>query len=149
MSDLIPKPEGLAKALNINLDMSVPDAPKEIVPIQPEKLEEEKQYALDFEETRKNIKQLTNTSEAAIAALLPMAESSENPRYFEVLADMIRTTLEANKALLNIHSDRAKQKKEGVPTQKNITNNTINVASTAEFLQLIRPRKDETDPNVK
>jgi len=111
--------------------------------IQPEssKLQLE-QSDSDYALVRKNLKNIINQSEAAIEGILDVASESESPRAYEVVAQLIHSSLDANSKLLDLHKKMKDLKKEdGGNGPKSITNNSIYVGSTAELQKFLAERK--------
>jgi len=92
----------------------------------------------DFTVARNNIRNIIEKGDDALESALELAKESEHPRTYEVVGQLIKVLVDANKDLLNIH----KQKKELNTTEsetssKNVTN-AIFVGSTAELQKIIR-----------
>lgn len=96
----------------------------------------------DYALVRKNLKNIINQSEAAIEGILDVASESESPRAYEVVSQLIHSSLDANTKLLELHKRMKDLKKEeGGSTPKSITNNSIYVGSTAELQKFLAERK--------
>jgi len=96
--------------------------------------EEEK----DFQEVRSNLKKLIVKSDTAIDNLLTLAENLESPaRAYEVAADLIKTSLEVNSKLAEIHRLKKPKVVNNEKTETNTTNNMF-VGSTSDLLDLIK-----------
>lgn len=103
----------------------------------------------DYEEVRRNLKILIEQSNSAIQSSIELAEDSQQPRAYEVVAQLIGQTMEANTKLIDLHrrmKDIKKTESGAKPT--NVTNNSIFVGSTSELQKLIRGQKKMLD-NVK
>lgn len=98
----------------------------------------------DFNMARTNIHEIIQNGTFAIEKLAQIADQSQHPRAFEVLATLMKTMLDANKDLLDIqkkikeiqaasepHSDEAKT-----------INQSIFVGSTAELQDLINSTRN-------
>lgn len=100
----------------------------------------------DFSSARHNIHDMINTAKDAISNLSQIANQSQQPRAFEVLAKLIETSVKANKDLLDLQ-EKIKQIKN-IETKTSISDNskTINnnlfVGSTAELQKMITQLKD-------
>jgi tetrahydromethanopterin S-methyltransferase subunit A len=81
----------------------------------------------DYEQSRKQLKEIVSKGAGAIDDILAIARESEHPRAFEVAATMIKTVADANEKLLAMQ----KQMKE-ITGQKN--NNQLNVGKAAIFV---------------
>ena len=96
----------------------------------------------DFATARNNLHQIINQGSDALEEALIVAKTSEHPRAFEVVGQLIKTLVDANKDLLDIQKKLKDLKKvdEKDPTPQTI-NNSIFVGSTSELQQLINGRK--------
>ena len=106
------------------------------------KSETNKDSDTDYNLVRKNLKNLIKQSEAAIEGILDVASESESPRAYEVVSQLIHSSLDANGKLLDIHKkmkDLNKEDEQSGP--KSITNNSIYVGSTAELQKFLAERK--------
>ena len=93
----------------------------------------------DFESARANIYEIIESGATAMQSLAQIADSSQHPRAFEVLAKLMDTMLQANKDLLDLQKTiRDIDAKDGVtnPEAKSVTNNLF-VGSTAELQKVI------------
>lgn len=96
----------------------------------------------DYALVRKNLKNIISQSEAAIEGILDVASESESPRAYEVVAQLIHSSLDANGKLMDLHKKMKDLKKEeGGSGPKSITNNSIYVGSTAELQKFLSERK--------
>lgn len=97
----------------------------------------------DFDYVRKNFKQIIETGKEALTSLSAVAEATDHPRAYEVLANLLKTIAESNKELMELH----KQKKELERKDKNERGNTSNttnnnlILTTNELLKLIKNNK--------
>lgn len=94
----------------------------------------------DYESTRNNLNTLLITGENALLHALEVAKSSEHPRAFEVVGNLIKQLADVNQQLMALHQQ--KQKLDGVDGKadggKQVTNNNaIFVGSTAELNKMI------------
>lgn len=116
-------------------------------------IDESKQLEIDFQQVRKNLKNLVSTGEEALEGILKVAQEGDSPRAYEVAAAMMKTVSEINKDILEMHH-KVKQIEKPNIVEKNTTNNSIYVGSTSDLQDLIntaRSRKkvlkDETVEN--
>ena len=99
----------------------------------------------DFETARANLMEIIENASTSISNLAGIAESSQHPRHFEVLAKLMDTAVNANKQLLELQSKIRELNKSDEPHNeraKNITNNLF-VGSTAELQKMIQDMKKE------
>ena len=89
----------------------------------------------DYSEVRENLKDLIDGGKIALDGILKVASESDSPRAFEVVSQLLKTSVEANKELLDVH----KQMKdlEAEEKAKNVTNNAFFVGSTKELQELV------------
>lgn len=102
----------------------------------------------DFTFARANIREVVENGNDAIAKLSIIADQSQNPRAFEVLAKLMDSMVAANKQLLELQKEIRTIEKADVPhdqdAKKNVTNNLF-VGTTSEFQKMIEDmsKKDE------
>lgn len=100
----------------------------------------------DFTFARANIREVVENANDAIAKLAVIADQSQNPRAFEVLAKLMDTTVAASKHLLEIQKDIRSIEKPDVPNsdqgKSQVTNNLF-VGSTADLAKVISQLKSE------
>jgi hypothetical protein len=123
--------EKLEDALNINTDIIEATA-SEVLPVVQDTGDKDE----DFTKARENIASLIEKGESAVDGILQLAKESEHPRAYEVASTLIKTMVEANKELLDIHKQKKDLEKEDYkgPT-KAVQNNTVFVGSTKELQQ--------------
>jgi hypothetical protein len=92
----------------------------------------------DYTEVRDNLKRIIEKSEEAIESILEVAVESQNPRAYEVVAQLITTSLEANNKLMHLHKQIKDIKKEEPGKTTTVTNNSIFVGNTAELQKMLR-----------
>jgi uncharacterized protein YsxB (DUF464 family) len=98
----------------------------------------------DFEMARANIHEVIQTGTYAIEKLSQIADQSQHPRAFEVLATLMKTMLDANKDLLDLQKKIREISAADEPTNENakqVTNNLF-VGSTAELQKAIEDMKN-------
>jgi hypothetical protein len=98
----------------------------------------------DFEMARSNIHEVIQNGNFAIEKLAQIADSSQHPRAFEVLAKLMDTMLQANKDLLDIQKTIRDIAAKDTPVNgdaKSVTNNLF-VGSTADLQKAIESIKN-------
>lgn len=94
----------------------------------------------DFRFSRANIREVIENGNDAIAKLAVIADQSQNPRAFEVLAKLMDTVVGASKQLLDVQEKIRGIEKSDSPTdpevRKNVTNNLF-VGSTSELQKIL------------
>jgi Terminase DNA packaging enzyme len=102
----------------------------------------------DFEMARSNIHEVIQNGTYAIEKLAQIADSSQHPRAFEVLATLMKTMLDANKDLLDLQKKIREIDAADAPTNeaaKQVTNNLF-VGSTADLQKVIEDMKNGSKP---
>lgn len=135
----------IADALNLTpltpASNSVPAKAEKVINVQPADSTDE-QVKNDFEYARKNMYDIIEQGHEAIAKLMEIADQSQHPRAYEVIANLIKTMAETNKDLLGL----TKQKKELITKeetpQQQVTNNLF-VGSTAELQAMLQKKSEE------
>ena len=82
----------------------------------------------DYTEVRDNLKEVIDNSKIAIDGILKVASESDSPRAFEVVSQLLKTSTEANKELLDVHKQMKDLEKD--ESVKKVTNNAFFVGST-------------------
>jgi hypothetical protein len=96
----------------------------------------------DYDKTRANLHSLLAQGQEALMHALEVAKSSEHPRAFEVVGNLVKQLSEVNAQLLEIHEKKQKldgklEKKEEISTKNVTNNNAIFVGSTTELNKMI------------
>lgn len=93
----------------------------------------------DYDRTRNNLHSLLAQGQDALLHALEVAKSSEHPRAFEVVGNMVKQLADVNNQLLDLSEKRQKliQKKDEKPAASTVNNNAIFVGSTADLKKLI------------
>lgn len=98
----------------------------------------------DYEEVRHNLRQLIADSDSGIPGLLAVAKESESPRAYEVVSTYLKTAMELNMELINLHKTRAEIETEQSKAKTgggNITNNNVFVGTTEDLQKYLEERK--------
>lgn len=130
------------KALGINGPPANPNYSTTISTIVEKALNDSAQE--DFEYARSNIREVVENGNDAIVKLAQIADQSQNPRAFEVLAKLMDTMINANEKLLDIQQKIQAVEKANVPhneAAKSVTNNLF-VGSTAELQKALKELRD-------
>ena len=107
----------------------------------PEHKEQDEKIDYDYEKSRNNLHSLLQQGQDALMHALEVAKSSEHPRAFEVVGNLMKQLADINEQLLKLHEKKQKldtpkdAKQEG--QAKQVTNNAIFVGSTSELSKLI------------
>ena len=107
----------------------------------PEHKEQDEKIDYDYEKSRNNLHALLQNGQDALMHALEVAKSSEHPRAFEVVGNLMKQLADINEQLLKLHEkkqklDGPKESSDG-PTKQVTNNNAIFVGSTTELNKLI------------
>tara|TARA_Y100000996_G_C22225481_1_gene521341 strand:- start:54 stop:473 length:420 start_codon:yes stop_codon:yes gene_type:complete len=123
------------------------DSP-EIEPVKPRHEHQDE----DYEYVRNNLQDIIETGSVALQGIVELAESSDHPRAYEVVGQIMRQLAETNKDLIDLQKDMKKIKDED--SVKKVTQNAIFMGSTAELQKFLRGQghvsqkvKDITEEN--
>jgi len=105
-------------------------------------LDSDKELDTDTKYVRQNFYDLIEKGHGAIDELLAVADQSQHPRAYEVLATMIKTMGDMNNDLLGMHEKKQKLSGEKPEDKKETVNNNLFVGSTSELLKLMN--KDDS-----
>jgi len=98
----------------------------------------------DFEMARSNVHEVIQNGVFAMEKLSQIADQSQHPRAFEVLAKLMDTMLQANKDLMELQKNIREISTADEPTNeqaKQVTNNLF-VGSTADLQKVIENMKN-------
>lgn len=101
----------------------------------------------DFETARANIHGMLMNGNDAMEKLAQIAESSQHPRAFEVLAKLMDTMLNANQKLLDLQTKIREIDSIDTPIndKAKTINNNLFVGSTAELQKVLQDMKKNGD----
>ena len=113
-----------------------PEPPARIIP------KTGKDDDIDYNYARENYYNLIERNQDAVEEMLEIAKQSEPPRAFEVVGQLIKSGLDANKELMGLHKTKKELSIErGGPTTT--VNNAVFVGSTAELQKLLKAKRGE------
>ena len=95
----------------------------------------------DYEYARQNLKKIIETGSMALQELSSIASTSESPRAFEVVAQMVKNLSDTNKDLLELQKKLKTLKAEEEKKSPNNVTNALFVGSTTELQKLIKGDK--------
>ena len=93
---------------------------------------------IDYNYARENYYNLIERNQDAVEEMLEIAKQSEHPRAFEVVGQLIKSGLDANKELMNLHKTKKELTTEKAPSS--ITNQAVFVGSTAELQKMLKDK---------
>jgi len=91
----------------------------------------------DYEYARRNLYDVIEKGNNALEDIMDVAKQSESPRAYEVVTNLIKTMVDANKDLLQLAKTR-KELEAKDPEAAKVTNNNLFVGSSAELLKMIK-----------
>tara|TARA_Y100001949_G_scaffold159786_1_gene150930 strand:- start:235 stop:645 length:411 start_codon:yes stop_codon:yes gene_type:complete len=113
-----------------------PEPPAKIIP------KSGKDDDIDYNYARENYYNLIERNQDAVEEMLEIAKQSEHPRAFEVVGQLIKSGLDANKELMSLHKTKKELSIEkGGPGVA--VNNAVFVGSTAELQKLLKAKRGE------
>jgi hypothetical protein len=97
---------------------------------------QEQKVESDYDKTRANLHALLAQGQEALNHAIAVAKSSEHPRAFEVVGNLMKQVADINTQLMELHQQKQKL---DAPTKgdKVTNNNAIFVGSTSELNKLI------------
>ena len=129
--------------MSVEQALGLPDSPPMVQAVAPIEVNQNADIDDDFATARNNLHQIIHKGNDALEEALLVAKTSEHPRAFEVVGQLIKTLVDANKDLLDIQKklkDLKKTDDEKAP-QSVQAQNAIFVGNAAELQQLINGRK--------
>lgn len=98
----------------------------------------DKDLKSDYEVVRDNLRELVDVGKNALDGVIQVAQEGDQPRAYEVVAQLIKTLAETNRELMDLHN-RVKtiRKIDQSVTNNSTTNQSIYVGSTKELQDII------------
>lgn len=118
----------------------------EVVPID-DKPKVDPSIENDFKYARENLYNIIERGTDALNGIVDLAQQSQHPRSFEVVADLVRTLSSANKDLLDVQKKMKDLQPEENKNTK-VTNNLF-VGSTNDLTKLLEGGARKIKPNKK
>jgi hypothetical protein len=104
----------------------------------------------DYDLVRQNLKDIIDQGKIAIEGILDVAGEGDSPRAYEVVSQLLKSTSEANKDLLDLHKKKKELEKEDSGPKNQTTNNNLFVGSTKDLQKMIgRILKDDEENNQR
>ena len=79
----------------------------------------------------------------AVDGILELAQESDSPRAYEVAGNMIKNIADTTDKLMDLQKKLQEVEEGPANPQKNVTNNTMFVGSTAELAKFLKSQKDK------
>ena len=114
------------------LDLTPVDNKTEVIKVEPA---EDQKLENDFQYARENLYNIIERGTDALNGIVDLANQSQHPRSFEVVADLVRTLSGANKDLLDIQKKMRDLDPDKHKPQK--VENNLFIGSTKELTDLL------------
>ena len=114
------------------LNLTPVDNKTEVVKVEPA---EDQKLENDFQYARENLYNIIERGTDALNGIVDLANQSQHPRSFEVVADLVRTLSGANKDLLDIQKKMRDLDPDKHKSQK--VENNLFIGSTKELTDLL------------
>ena len=102
------------------------------------------QLKKDYDYTRANLYSLIEKGQEAVDGILEVAQSSAQPRAYEVAGQMIKHVGDVADKLADLHKKVNEiENPKGSSADKQVTNNTMFVGSTAELAKFLKQKQDK------
>lgn len=117
----------------------------------PEPIDDDTDRTHDYGEVRKTYFDLVARGQEALENLMMVAQQSEHPRAYEVVAQLIKTISDTNEKIMATHDTVEKIRKQELEnkstkeegTGKTVTNNAIFVGTMNDFQKMIKKATGE------
>ena len=132
--------DGIEEALDVETSL-VPkkESKMEVVPTTTTE-----QLKKDYDYTRANLYSLIEKGQEAVDGILEVAQSSDQPRAYEVAGQMIKHVGDVADKLADLHKKVNEiENPKGSSADKQVTNNTMFVGSTAELAKFLKQKQDK------
>ena len=132
--------DGSEEARDVDTSIVPKKEPKmEIVPATTQE-----QLKKDYDYTRANLYSLIEKGQEAVDGILEVAQSSDQPRAYEVAGQMIKHVGDVADKLADLHKKVNEiENPKGSSADKQVTNNTMFVGSTAELAKFLKSKQDK------
>ena len=140
LQDKMKQFDGIEEALDVETSIVPKKEPKmEIVPTTTSE-----QLKKDYDYTRGNLYSLIEKGQEAVDGILEVAQSSDQPRAYEVAGQMIKHVADVADKLADLHKKVNEiENPKGSSSDKQVTNNTMFVGSTAELAKFLKQKQDK------
>lgn len=140
LSEILDLPESPKKQ-----EIKEPEVKDIAIPLDVKSIKRQKKDLVrqDFNEARKNMKELISTGFDAIDGMMKVATASDSPRAYEVVSILLKTMTEMNTGLVELHEKANKAEPEITKQIKNTTNNSIFVGSTKDLQNIINQSRSQ------
>ena len=102
------------------------------------------QLKKDYDYTRGNLYSLIEKGQEAVDGILEVAQSSDQPRAYEVAGQLIKHVADVADKLGDLHKKVNEiENPKGSSSDKQVTNNTMFVGSTAILAKFLKQKQDK------
>lgn len=105
------------------------------------------EFETDFQEVRKNLKELVKKGSVSVEDILAIAKASDHPRAFEVAAGFLKQLADINHQIIDLHKKKKDITQVNPDEQAKIVHNTQNnivfSGSTRDMQKLLKERGAE------
>ena len=132
--------DGIEKALDVETSLIPKENKKlDIVPTSTKD-----QLKKDYDYTRGNLYSLIEKGQEAVDGILEVAQSSDQPRAYEVAGQLIKHVGDVADKLVDLQKKVSDiENPKGSIADKQVTNNTMFVGSTAELAKFLKSKQDK------
>jgi|TARA_B110000211_G_scaffold85954_2_gene100849 hypothetical protein len=139
----------------LDIENKIEETSKNVVKKQESNIQEfnssemrEQDLANDYNEHRETLKDLVSQGQDALQNLLQLAKESEHPRAYEVTGQLLKTTADLTKDLieLQVTMNKIENTKDGGKPSK-VVNNAVFVGNTNDLLETLRGKNREVGKN--
>ncbi len=132
--------DGIEKALDVETSLIPKENKKlDIVPTSTKD-----QLKKDYDYTRGNLYSLIEKGQEAVDGILEVAQSSDQPRAYEVAGQLIKHVGDVADKLVDLQKKVSDiENPKGSIAEKQVTNNTMFVGSTAELAKFLKQKQDK------
>jgi hypothetical protein len=95
----------------------------------------------DYEYARKNLYDLIEKGQSALDSMADIADMSQHPRSYEVIATLVNALTQANKSLLTLNKQRQELDRATDNKNKKVVNNNLFVGNPNELAALVKEMK--------
>ena len=105
-----------------------------------------KQIETDTDYVRGNLYDMIERGTRSMDELMAIADQSQHPRAYEVISTMMKTLVDTNRELLDMHEKKRKLLgNEPEKKQAETVNNNLFVGSTKDLLEMIRKQNESAE----
>lgn len=97
-----------------------------------------RQLENDIELARQNIIDVVEKGADALDEMIDIAKASQHPKGFEVVATLMKTLVDGNKEILNIHKTKKELAGDSVSQSADVINNNQYNLTTAQMIELVK-----------